>query len=136
MTEDPRDRPDLRVYVDDDWKARVQAEKEELERRRREKPPEAASHPQSEGPVPPATLEVLVSTLGMQAMMAMGLMPNPIDGKAEIHLDQAKHFIDTIAMLEQKTQGNRTSEETAVFDDLLHELRMSYLALEEKLGKG
>jgi len=79
MTEDPRDRPDLRVYVDEDWKARVQAEKEELERRRREKPPEAASHPQSEGPVPPATLEVLVSTLGMQAMMAI-IHPCPVRG--------------------------------------------------------
>ena len=64
--------------------------------------------------------------------MAMGLMPHPITRKSEVDLAQAKHFIDTIAVLEEKTEGNRTPEETALFGELLHELRMGYLALQEK----
>ncbi len=63
----------------------------------------------------------------MQAMMGLGLMPNPATGKPEVDLDQTRHFIDTLAMLQEKTKGNRTPEETAVLENLLHQLRMAYV---------
>ena len=72
----------------------------------------------------------------MQAMIAMGLMSDPAGGKPEVHLDQAKHFVDTIAMLEEKTEGNRTPEETALLSNLLHELRMAYLAVQQRQADG
>lgn len=39
-------------------------------------------------------------------------------------------------MLEEKIQGNRTPEETAMLSHLLHELRMAYVALQERQADG
>jgi hypothetical protein len=135
MTDSPHDAPEeKKIIVDEDWKSQAQAEKEELERHKHEEPA-AASPDQQEPetampPMPPASLAFLVSSLGMQAMIALGLMPDPTTGKPEVHLDQAKHFIDTVAMLDEKTEGNRTPEESAMLGDLLHELRMGYVAVQ------
>jgi len=78
-------------------------------------------------PLPPPTLSFLITTLGTQAMVALGEVPNPINGKLERLPQQAKHFIDTLAMLEEKTEGNRTPEESAILRSLLHQLRMAYV---------
>ena len=75
-------------------------------------------------PPPPATLEVLVHTLFTQAMMSLGRIPNPITGKAHKNLPTARHFINTIAMLEEKTRGNRTMDETRLFEEVLHQGRL------------
>ena len=133
MTDNPNEQPEEKIIIDEDWKSRVQAEKEELEEKQRQEE-KSASDGQAEpdAPLPPPSLEVLAGSLGMQAMVAMGLLPNPLSGKPEVRLNQAKHFIDTIAMLEEKTEGNRTPEETAVTSDLLHELRMGYVAVQKK----
>jgi hypothetical protein len=80
-----------------------------------------------ERPLPPASLTFLVTTVATEAMMALGQLPNPITGKTELRLHQAKHFVDTLAMLEEKTSGNRTPEETGLLNELLHQLRMAYV---------
>jgi hypothetical protein len=77
--------------------------------------------------LPPPSLAFLITTLGTQAMVALGEVPNPITGKMERLPNQAKHFIDTLAMLEEKTAGNRTPEESALLSSLLHQLRMAYV---------
>jgi len=53
----------------------------------------------------PRRCNLLSTSLAIQAMMAMGGMPNPATGKAEVNLDRAKHYIDTIDLLLQKTAG-------------------------------
>ena len=133
MSDDPNHQPDKKIIIDEDWKSRVQAEKEELEEKQRQqdKSP-SAGQGEPDAPLPTPSLEVLAGSLGMQAMVAMGLLPNPVSGKPEVRLNQAKHFIDTIALLEEKTEGNRTPEETAVISDLLHELRMGYVAVQNR----
>ena len=78
----------------------------------------------SDRPPPPATLEFLVHTLFTQALMALGRIPNPITGKAHKNLPTARHFIDTIAMLEEKTRGNRTADETRLLEEILHQGRL------------
>ena len=74
--------------------------------------------------LPPATLSFLISTLATQAMVSLGAVPNPITNKTESNPDQARHFIDTLAMLEEKTVGNRTPEESQLLSSCLHQLRM------------
>ncbi|MEN6449167.1 MAG: DUF1844 domain-containing protein, partial [Thermoguttaceae bacterium] len=59
--------------------------------------------------------------------MALGLIPNPMTKKAERHADRATHAIDMLAMLQQKTEGNRTPDETAELENVLHELRMAFI---------
>ena len=130
-----------RVFVDEDWKARAQAEKEALQRAQEAKQAASAEAAESAesarprgptGPLLPPSLELLASTLAMQAMVSMGLVPHPASGKAEFRAEEAKHLIDMIQMLHDKTEGNRTPEETAAFDHLLHELRLGYVAVQER----
>ena len=118
-----------KIIVDEDWKAQVEAE-----RKAAKHPPQPPTgkpeHPK--GPLPPPSLALLASSLGMQAMIAMGLVVGPGGEEPEIDLDEAKHLIGTIEMLFDKTQGNRTAEETAMIEGLLHELRLGYLAVRDK----
>jgi hypothetical protein len=81
----------------------------------------------SSPPVPPATFEFLIHTLFTQALMALGRIPNPITKQAHKNLATAKHFIDTLAMLEHKTAGNLTTEERQQLEEIQHQLRMMFL---------
>lgn len=114
-----------KLIIDEDWKSQAQAEKEALERQIHHDQPQ--SKPETAAPMPPATLAVLLTTLATQALVSLGQIPHPVSGKPEVHLDEAKHFIDTLEMLEQKTKGNRTDEESRLLENLLHELRMGYV---------
>ena len=128
----PADEPQGKnIIIDEDWKSQVQAEKEAAQEAAREKAP-AEKPGRPKGPLPPPSLTLLTSSLGMQAMIAMGIIPNPVDNKLEADLEQAKHLVDTIQMLWEKTEGNRTADETATLNALLHELRMAYLAAQEQ----
>ena len=83
-------------------------------------------------PLPEPSLLTLASGLAAQAMVSLGVFPNPIDGQTRILLHQGKHFIDTIAILSEKTSGNQTPEETKTLENVLHELRMIYLAAQDE----
>lgn len=121
-----------KLIIDEDWKSQVQAEKEALERQKGHPEPQAQSA--EAGPLPPATLAMLLTTLATQALVGLGQIPHPASGKAEIHLDEAKHFIDTLEMLETKTAGNRAPEEDRLFDNLLHELRLGFVEVQSHLA--
>ena len=137
MSHSPSDPQDKKINNDEDWKAQVRAEKEAAEQgRRAEAGPAAADAARGAagpaGPLPPPTLDVLATTLAMQAMVALGLVPTPATGKAEVQLEPAKYLIDTIQMLQEKTEGNRTAAESAALEHLLYELRLGYVAAAEK----
>jgi hypothetical protein len=78
--------------------------------------------------LPPPSFSLLVATLGSQAMVALGQVPNPLDGKTEVRLDLAKHAIEMLAILEQKTKGNLDAEEARMIEAVLHQLRMAFVA--------
>ena len=60
----------------------------------------------------------------------MGAAELPGTEKVEINMPLAKLTIDTIDMLKAKTEGNRTADETSLFDDVLYQLRLSYVKAE------
>jgi hypothetical protein len=66
--------------------------------------------------------------LATQAMAALGLLHDPSQGEQPIEPQIAKHFIDLLGMLETKTKGNLSAEETSLLSQTLHELRMLYVA--------
>ena len=134
-TESQTDPVKPKLIIDEDWKSQVQAEKEALERQVHHEPSDQPQSKRPEAvPLPPATLAVLLTTLATQTLVALGQVPHPASGKPEVHLDEAKHFIDTLEMLEEKTTGNRTEEETHLFDNLLHELRLGYVQVQAHLA--
>lgn len=86
-------------------------------------------------PLPDPSLLGLVSGLASQAMLSMGIFPNPVDGTTNILPNQAKHLIETIAMLDEKTKGNQSEEETKVIANVLHELRMIFVAAQNEKAR-
>jgi len=137
MNEEEASEP--KIIVDDDWKSRAQAEKEQLQRQAGAKEsqepaaqpqdePSSSSEPEAHGPLPPASFSVLVTSLATQALATMGQLPGA-DGKPVLQLDHAKHFIDTLAVLDEKTKGNLTPGESAMLTNALHELRLLFVTV-------
>ena len=124
MSEEPK------IIVDDDWKSQVQKEKEQLAEKEKNKPAGAAEPGGMQ--LPPATFGVLVGTLSTQAMAALGFLDDPSSGQRTISHPMAKHFIDTLALLEEKTRGNLTPEESNLLTETLHHLRIAYVDVEDK----
>ena len=125
MTDSASENPsNSKILIDEDWKTQVRAEKEKLSKSFEDTQESTKTQPAS---LPPASFSFLVSTLSTQAMIAMGAIPNPLDNQTEVRLDQAKHFIDTLSMLEKKTEGNLTQEESDLMQAVLHELRLGFL---------
>jgi hypothetical protein len=61
------------------------------------------------------------------AALFLGQIPNPRTGEAEVNLDLARMFIDQLAMIQEKTRGNLTSEEAKVLSNTLSNLQMAYV---------
>lgn len=128
MSNSPEEK---KIIVDEDWKSQVEAEKEAALKAEKSEPAESseeAAVPKGV-PFPPASLEILIASLAAQAMVSLGLLPSPLTNKLERMPNQAKHLIDMLGMLEEKTNGNRTEQESAVLDDALHRLRMAYVTM-------
>ena len=70
-----------------------------------------------------------LSSLGMQTLIHLGEITNPLTKKKEKNLTQAKQTIDIISMLGDKTKGNLTEDESKLLDNLLYELRMKYVKM-------
>jgi len=124
-----------KIIVDEDWKSQVQAEKEVAQQ-------ETAQDTTAEPPagvteeLPPPNLTFIAGTLYMQGLFSLGMIPGPNSEKPVVHFEQAKHTIDTLVVLQEKTEGNRTDEETKDIEQMLHELRMVYLQVEKTQSPG
>ena len=70
---------------------------------------------------------MFITSLSMQVMMSLGIYPNPVTKKEEKNLGAAKYTIDIIAMIQEKTKGNLTTEEARLIDNILYDLRMKYI---------
>ena len=65
------------------------------------------------------------------AALFLGQIPNPQTGQGEVNLELAKMFIDQLAMIQEKTRGNLTSEETAVLRNTLSNLQMAFVEVSQ-----
>ncbi len=90
---------------------------------------EAGRAQQQAGPLPPVEFSGLVLSLSHTAMIHLGQIPDPGTGKPARNLALARHTIDTLAMLKDKTQGNLTQEEQRLIDHALTDLRMAFVQL-------
>ena len=128
MAENETEKPE--IAVDDNWKAQAQAEKEKLDEQAM-KPDRPAEGEEAEGgaprKLPPASFTTLVSSLATQALFAMGSVQDPETNMPIVDLPLAKHHIEALAVLEEKTKGNLTEEETKLLDQVLYQVRMQYV---------
>ena len=74
-----------------------------------------------------AMFAALISGYATQAMVGLGKIANPITGKVERDLEQARAMIDILEMLEAKTEGNRSDAETDALRQALSMLRLNFV---------
>ncbi|MBN1830862.1 MAG: DUF1844 domain-containing protein [Deltaproteobacteria bacterium] len=78
-------------------------------------------------PLPEVSLSSLVFSLSSSALLHLGEIADPQTGKKKEDLALAKHSIDTIGMLKEKTKGNLTEEEDKFLESILTDLRWRYV---------
>lgn len=91
----------------------------------------------SQLPIPPADFFFLIESILMQAQVQLGLIDlGDEDDQSEPNLPLARHSIDLLAMLEEKTKGNLTIEEQRFLENGLTELRFRYVQIADELSRG
>ena len=121
----------IEVAADEDWKERVREEARQLDEQRQsmESPGQTSQAPSDEDLefLPPASFAMLVQMFSTQAIVALGLVPDPQTGQTTPRPNLARHFIDLLGVLETKTKGQLTRDEEQLLTANLHELRMAYV---------
>lgn len=147
------------IHIDSDWKVQAQREKQKLKQKEQARqaaatPPDTAALPNdpragtgaptaptspaptaggaakaAKADIPPASFESLLNMLAMQALAALGAFPDPKTGQRVAYLDLARHHIDLLGVLEEKTQGNLTQDEADGVAQTLYELRQQYVSV-------
>jgi len=84
---------------------------------------------------PLSGFDTLVSYLGTTAMFQLGLMAGPGGERIPADLANARQTINMLEVLDQKTQGNLTEDETRLLDDVLYELRLAYVEVDKRTAK-
>ena len=141
------DSEEPKLIIDEDWKTQVQREKEELKRKQAESSEaesaasQAASPSADEAtvneaaateelpPPPEASIPFLVMSLATQALAALGQIPDEDGSRPPVNLAYARHFIDLIGVLEEKTRGNLSQEEDQMLQETLHQMRMLFVSV-------
>lgn len=135
--QDKREEEKPKIIVDDDWKAQALAEKEKLAKdiEAGDAAPKAGAQADSSEPheLPPANFATLVGSLVTQIFFALGGMEDPQSKKRYVDPALAKHHIDMLSVLEEKTAGNLTAEEKKILDKALYETRMRYVELAQHI---
>jgi hypothetical protein len=90
---------------------------------REEKPPEREAPPR-----PPIDFPSYVLSYYTQGLVLLGEVPNPYTNKKEEDLEAARHTIEILSMLDEKTKGNLSNEEKQLLGTVLYELRMKFMA--------
>ena len=115
--EDGEERtPDVREKEDEKTQAQPSTE-EKGETSEQEKPP-----------LPPIDFPSYVLSYYTQGLVLLGEVPNPYSGKKEEDVDAAKHIVDILTLLKEKTKGNLSEDEDKLLENVLYELRMKFMA--------
>jgi hypothetical protein len=85
--------------------------------------------------LPAVDFHTFILSLGSSALLHLGELDHPDGGQPESDLGLAKHTIDIISMLQEKTRGNLTPPEEKLIESLLYDLRLRYVDKSKAPGK-
>jgi hypothetical protein len=102
-------------------------ESEGVKKKEEETKEQAAKEETQKPPLPEANFTSLIFSLSSSALFHFGEIPDPTTGEKKQDLPLAKHAIDTISMLQEKTQGNLTEEEHKFLDSVLTDLKWRFV---------
>jgi hypothetical protein len=95
--------------------------------------PSATPPPPSDDPGGP-DLSALFAMLATSALMALG-EADPATGERQVDLAQAREAVDLLLLLRDKTEGNRTEQETRLLEDVLHDLELRFVRAAAASGR-
>lgn len=116
--------PEPKLHVDSDWKAQAEAEREKLKKidtERSERPDANADD------LPPAEFRTIVGMLATQALGGLGAYGDPKTRRVVVDLPAAQFAIDLLGVLDAKTKGNLTADESKELTGILTELRARFV---------
>ena len=90
-------------------------------------PPQDDAEPAAAAGEPRSEFARIVTSLATTAYSALGLLADPSTGVRHRDLAVARQMIDWLAILEQKTRGNLSFEESDLLSRVLYELRLAYV---------
>jgi len=97
--------------------------------------PAAAFSPEGPHDAPDArNLVGLFVMLATEAVIALGEAPDPVTGQRQRELPHAAGLIDLLTLLREKTEGNRSAEETQSLDELIYDLQLRYVKATKSPG--
>ena len=114
-----------RRSFDEKGELKERGQKEEV--KGEEKKEEAKEEEPQRVPLPEVSLSSLVFSLSSSALLHLGEIADPQTGEKKEDFALAKHSIDTIGMLKEKTKGNLTEEEEKFLESILTDLRWRYV---------
>jgi len=77
--------------------------------------------------MPEVTFSTFVMSLNTSVLFHLGEIPDPESGQKTVHIDLARHAIDTLVILEQKTRGNLTDDEEELMKNILYDVKMRFV---------
>ena len=118
---------DRRVFSADEPAARE--DKPEASEPSPPKPEPAADNgpERTQAPLPQINFPTFIASLNASALVHLGVIEDPVSGKAEKNLPMAKQTIDILSMLQQKTSGNLTADEDSMLKSILYDLRILFV---------
>jgi len=93
-----------------------------------------ATQEETQIPMPPASFSFIVLSLRAQTEMHLGLMHFGEEEKPEPDLQLARHSIDLMAVLLEKTKGNLSLEEHRLLENSLTELRFRFVQVSDDMA--
>jgi hypothetical protein len=90
--------------------------------------PETPESNDQMGPAQAIDFTTLIMSLASSALVSMGRVPDPETGEVLKNIVFAKQNIDIIHLLQEKTRGNLSADEDHLIEQILYELRMSYIS--------
>src|SRR4051812_32688915 len=123
---------DRRIFADEKGTARVQEPPPQADTNQARSPGDSSQTPSEGAPGPGIDFHTFVLSLGSSALLHLGELERPGAAGPEKNLPMAKHTIDILGMLQDKTRGNLTPAEAKLMEGLLYDLRIRFVDAQAK----
>jgi hypothetical protein len=77
--------------------------------------------------MPEVTFSAFVMSLNTSILYHLGEIKDPETGKTEVNYDLARHAIDTLVMLQQKTKGNLSRDEEEMLKNIVYDIKLRFV---------
>jgi hypothetical protein len=77
--------------------------------------------------MPEVTFSAFIMSLNTSALYHLGEISDPATGKTEVNFELARHAIDTLVMLQDKTKGNLSHDEEEMLKNIVYDVKLRFV---------